>query len=514
MAGGGSLSGTALNVSAGARTRWALIVQAVVVVVVILVFSDLLSRIPMAALAALLIYSAVLSIKWVAIATIRRTSPVSMTTMVATFLATLVVPLQQAVILGVVLAAVLFVYRASTDVRIYEMTVDHGRLVVGDAPAALMPNAVTVLDIIGNLFYAGARTLQKKLPDVGSGGPAVVVMRVRGQSDVGSTFFKVISAYAQDLRKQGGRLILAGLDPIVEARMRNSGLLEEIGEEHIFLAGSVIGESTAAAIAAGEAWLGGSEESIAGRAPSEDREIVSIDEAGEQADRERPVEEHSEPVDQPAAAAVPDLVIWSRIGPLLLRRFGSWSDYAGMRAILGGALMAALGILAVLLSSEDFRIVSLLTGGLATATAAIWIGVTIRQQGLEAPLVGLMRMLSAGALLTSAGAMVIEPFTDALDGAAILAVLGVVLLIVAATTLALEVRTSRRLFLSPGIAMSGALTAIGAILLFETHNGESGIESVGQDAIIAGFVAIGAGVASWWRRRRASQAETAPRPTS
>src|SRR5690606_27285247 len=89
MAGGGSLSGTALNVSAGARSRYAAVIQAVVVVIVVLVFSDLLSMIPNAALAALLIYAAALSIKWDAIGAVRRTSSMSMAAMVLTFLATL-----------------------------------------------------------------------------------------------------------------------------------------------------------------------------------------------------------------------------------------------------------------------------------------------------------------------------------------------------------------------------------------------------------------------------------------
>ena len=93
MAGGGSLSGTALNVSAGARSRYAAVMQAIVVVIVVLVFSDLLGMIPNAALAALLIYAAALSIKFDAIAAVRRTSWMSLAAMRLTFFATLVVPL-------------------------------------------------------------------------------------------------------------------------------------------------------------------------------------------------------------------------------------------------------------------------------------------------------------------------------------------------------------------------------------------------------------------------------------
>ncbi len=74
---GGSVSGTVLVMGAGARSRYAAVIQAVVVVIVVLVFSDLLSMIPNAALAALLIYAAALSIKWDAIGAVRRTSSMS-----------------------------------------------------------------------------------------------------------------------------------------------------------------------------------------------------------------------------------------------------------------------------------------------------------------------------------------------------------------------------------------------------------------------------------------------------
>ena len=170
----------------------------------------------MAGLAALLIYSAVLSIKLPAIATVQRTSWTSFAAMMATFLATLVMPLQQAVMVGIALASVLFLYRASGDVRVRQMRVDGDRLIVSDPPEELPSNAVTVLDVDGNLFYAGARTLGQLLPDPKETRHAGVVMRLRGQVEIGSTFFKVIGKYAGDLRARDGVLLLAGIEPAVK----------------------------------------------------------------------------------------------------------------------------------------------------------------------------------------------------------------------------------------------------------------------------------------------------------
>ena len=80
-------------------------------------------------------------------------------------------------------------------------------------------------------------------------------MRLRGQTEIGSTFFKVVGKYAGDLRGRDGVLLLAGVEPAVKQRMDRAGQLDMIGAERVFVAGSVIGESTTDALRAGEAWL-------------------------------------------------------------------------------------------------------------------------------------------------------------------------------------------------------------------------------------------------------------------
>lgn len=255
MPGGGSLSGTALNEAAGARTRLSLFIQAGVVVVLVLAFSDLLSLIPMASLAAILVYSAVLAIKPKAITTVVGTTRSSALTLAVTFVATLLVPLQQAVVLGIVLAAVLYIYRSSTEVRLVQIKRVDRHVVEAEPPAVLPSNQVTVLDTYGSLFYAGARTLSQQLPKVEGAERAVVVLRIRGHGDLGSTFLGVISRYAEQLRERGGALLLSGVDAAVKTRMSTSGHFSAIGEEHVFVAGSAIGESSEAAVAAGQALL-------------------------------------------------------------------------------------------------------------------------------------------------------------------------------------------------------------------------------------------------------------------
>lgn len=256
LPGGGSLSGTALNEAAGAKTRLSFFIQAFFVIALVLIFSDLLSIIPMAALAAILVYSAILAIKPSAISTVYGTGRTSTATLMVTLTATLIVPLAQAVVLGIVLAAVLYIYKSSDDVRLFEIKRDDAQRLIEVAPPDILPsNRVTVLDTYGSLFYAGARTLARQLPETEGAEHAVVVLRIRGHGDLGSTFLGVISRYAEQLKAKGGALIISGVDPVVLVRMQRSGHLTTIGARNVFVAGAAIGESSEAAVAQGEAIL-------------------------------------------------------------------------------------------------------------------------------------------------------------------------------------------------------------------------------------------------------------------
>ncbi len=255
MPGGGSLSGTGLYAAAGGRNRWGIVIQALIVIVLILVFNNLLSMIPMAALAALLIYSALLAINLKRVAAVGSATRASLVTMLATFIATLVIPLQQAVMLGVVLAGILFIYRSSTDIRVMQLVKRPDGIAEIEAPTELPGNAVTILAIYGSIFYAGARTLGQRLPDVGAAPNPVVILRLRGHGELGSTFLNVVSDYGKKIAANGGRLLLAGVDPKARDRLASTGHLDTIGVENVFTADEVIGHSTEAAFKAGEALL-------------------------------------------------------------------------------------------------------------------------------------------------------------------------------------------------------------------------------------------------------------------
>src|SRR5690606_12145768 len=106
----------------------------------------------------------------------------------ATFVSTLALSIQAAVAVGVVLSATLYVYSSSLHVKVVALeATDDGQLRETDPPRRLAGDRVTVLDIYGPLFFAGARTLERLLPEPGAT-RAVVVLRLRGRDEeIGAT---------------------------------------------------------------------------------------------------------------------------------------------------------------------------------------------------------------------------------------------------------------------------------------------------------------------------------------
>ena len=115
---GGAVGSTALNVSAGAKSRWANIFSGLIVVSAVLLFSQAVSMVAMPAMAGLLIVAGFQSIKSERIQDIWATGWAPRIVMAVTLGLTLVIPLQQAVFLGVVLSILVhFFVTSSHEVR-------------------------------------------------------------------------------------------------------------------------------------------------------------------------------------------------------------------------------------------------------------------------------------------------------------------------------------------------------------------------------------------------------------
>jgi SulP family sulfate permease len=253
---GGSVSGTALIMGAGARSRWGNIFVGLFVALIVLLAGPLVERVPMPALAALLIVAGFQGLRVEQAVMAWKTGQVSRTVLIVTFLATLAVPLQFAVLFGVALSVVLHVFRQSNKVVVTQWVLQPQGFPIEQPPPAQLPShQFTLLHVYGSLFFAAAKSMEELLPRVGSATRAVVAINLRGKSEIGSTFMTVLQRYSDALQRNRSKLMLVGVDPLVRDQLAKTGLLAVLGEENVFVATPQLGEALNQAVAAATAWL-------------------------------------------------------------------------------------------------------------------------------------------------------------------------------------------------------------------------------------------------------------------
>ncbi len=248
---GGSISGTAVIVSAGARSRWTNILVGLFVALIIFFAVPLVELVPAATLSALLIVAGVQGLRLEQALTVWQTSKVSATVMIMTFLATLIFPLHYAVLVGMAFSVLLHVIRESNRVLITQLVpLEGGHFEERPVPHDLQSFRLTILQLYGSLFFAAAKTLEEMLPSVESTRSAVVIFRLRGHLEVGSTFITVLRKYVQELKRHDSTLMLVGVNKDIYHQLEKTGTLAILGESNIYPATRRIGESLTLATAA------------------------------------------------------------------------------------------------------------------------------------------------------------------------------------------------------------------------------------------------------------------------
>ena len=253
---GGSLGGTSILMSAGAKSRWANVFMGLFVAIFVFFFGNQVENVATPAIAAVLIVAGFGVYKVDVIKDIWDVNHSSRMVMLVTFLATLVLEIQEAVFIGVVLSILDFMYTSAQNVQVVELVEKReGVFMERPSPEALTDNSVTVLYAWGAHFFASARTIEDMLPNANEAKYAVVILRLHGRSRTGSTFIQILERYAGRLQANGGKLMLSGVSQNVWDQLARTETFETIPEADVYLTEEILGGSTKRAMADAEAWL-------------------------------------------------------------------------------------------------------------------------------------------------------------------------------------------------------------------------------------------------------------------
>lgn len=117
-------------------------------------------------------------------------------------------------------------------------------------------NEVVVLQPYGSLFFASAPVFESQLPAVAE--PArnsVVIIRLRGRSDLGTSFMEVLRRYAEALAAAGSKLVLVSASDRIQEQLRVTGVIDLIGTENIYAGDERVGATLKRAYRDATAWI-------------------------------------------------------------------------------------------------------------------------------------------------------------------------------------------------------------------------------------------------------------------
>ena len=207
----GALARTATNIRAGARSPLAAVAHAVLVVLSILLLAPLVSYVPMASLAALLLLVAWNMSELRHFIHLLRVAPRSdVLVLVTCFLLTVLVDMVVAVSVGFMLAAVLFMRRMS-DITQTRLTADSSVALEHAAP----PPGVIVYEINGPLFFGAAQNAMATLGAIrNSSSYRVLVLDLGRVPVIDATGFVALENAIATVIRQRKHVVLAGPLPM------------------------------------------------------------------------------------------------------------------------------------------------------------------------------------------------------------------------------------------------------------------------------------------------------------
>jgi sulfate permease, SulP family len=227
----GAIARTAVNVRAGARTRLAAGVHSVVLVAVVLWAAGLVARIPLAALAGVLVVTAVRMVEIHNVRSVVRATRSDALVLVSTAMATIAFDLIVAVEIGMAIAAVLALRQVA---RTSTVTLEPLRTEVAPQDAvALLDDHIVTYRLDGALFFGAAQRFLTQLSSVSD--VRVVVLRLPELQVLDATGAQALGEIVSDLEDRGITVLLKGVRPEHHRILAAVGALDRLAHaNHVF----------------------------------------------------------------------------------------------------------------------------------------------------------------------------------------------------------------------------------------------------------------------------------------
>jgi SulP family sulfate permease len=229
----GAIARTATNIRAGAKTPVAGMIHALTLLAILLFASKLVSFVPMAVLAGILMVVSYNMGEWLEIPSLLKLTKTDVSVWLVTFALTVFADLTVAVQAGMILAALLFISRVAATTTVSQVTDDYvedGRVhILQDKD---IPYYATIFRIHGPFLFGATDKIDVVTENLHTL-PPVVILRLRNMTALDATGLFALEEVARTLKASGRELILCGAREQPLILIQQSEFESLIGPENI-----------------------------------------------------------------------------------------------------------------------------------------------------------------------------------------------------------------------------------------------------------------------------------------
>lgn len=229
----GSFSRSAVNVSSGARTPMAAIISCVFVLLATLTLGSFTRFLPQTALAGLLILTAIRMIDREEMARIMRGARGDAVIMIVTFLGTLFLSIEFAVLAGILLSFALYIIRTSMP-RVQAVVPDDAFrhfLYQPDKPECPQ---LGIVEILGDLYFGAVNHVEEFILEHAANHPEqrFLIMRMHNVNHCDFSGIHMLETVVRAYRDDGGDVFMVRVSHRVREIMKATGFEEFLGQDH------------------------------------------------------------------------------------------------------------------------------------------------------------------------------------------------------------------------------------------------------------------------------------------
>ncbi|MCB9452506.1 MAG: SulP family inorganic anion transporter [Anaerolineaceae bacterium] len=227
-----AIARTSVAMKSGGVTRLTSLIHSATLLLAALVLAPVISRVPLAALAGVLAVTAWRMNEWGEIREIfHRRFKSAMFAFISTLIATVALDLTQAIILGIGLSALIFVFQSS-QAKITFAPVSKEKMQADGYEMQYDANRILVIYITGPLFFGTVNTFNTVLERLN--GNQDIILSLRTVPLVDTTGIAAIENLIHHLEGEGRRVYLSGLTEPVSSYLERAGVIQNLGENRVF----------------------------------------------------------------------------------------------------------------------------------------------------------------------------------------------------------------------------------------------------------------------------------------